>query len=177
MRYLTGFVVVLVAIFALGFLIPVHRDFQVDNSALIAEKPAAIFPYLNNFHRFGEWASWASRTKKTEVVFSGPDEGLGAKISWKSRNDRIGKGRMEIVESKPDETVVIDLAVRSRQKARMTYRLTPSGSGTTVNWSVDGSVDSNLFSYLTGRMLDESRMQDYGGRLESLKSKVEAGPS
>ena len=98
-------------------------------------------------------------------------------MAWRSDDDRIGKGHLEIVESRPNETVVITLAVPPKQEARVIYKLTSSNSRTMVEWSVESSQDANLFRYLTGGMLDETDAGRFPGDFERLKRKVEAGPS
>ena len=158
-------------------LLPYRREFRVYDSKLINGDAKAIFPYLNSFHRFNEWSDWAASDPKTEFVFSGPDDGIGAKMAWRSDDDRIGKGHLEIVESRPNETVVITLAVPPKQEARVIYKLTSSNSRTMVEWSVESSQDANLFRYLTGGMLDETDAGRFPGDFERLKRKVEAGPS
>lgn len=177
MRFWKVFLIAVLVIGGILFLLPYHREFRVFDSKVIERDAKAIFPHLNSFRRFNEWSDWAALDSKTEFVFSGPEEGVGAKMAWRSDDGRIGKGHLEIIESRPDETVVITLAIPPKQEARLIYKLISSGSRTMVEWSIESSQDANLFRYLTGGMLDETDAGHFPGDLERLKRKVEAGPS
>jgi hypothetical protein len=176
-RFWKGFLLVMLVIAGIILLLPYHREFRIYDSKVIERDAKAIFPYLNSFRRFNEWSDWAARDPQTEFVFSGPEDGVGAKMAWRSNDDQIGKGHLEIIESRPDQTIVIALAVPPKKEARLTYKLISSGSRTMVEWSIESSQDANLFRYLTGGMLDETDAGHFPGDLERLKRKVEASPS
>ncbi len=168
--------VILAAIFAaVGFLLP--GNVHVERSTLIAAQPAAIFPYVNNFRRFNEWSPWALRDPATEYSFTGPEAGVGAKMSWKSNNAQVGSGSQEILESTPERRVVSALDLGQMGAAQAGFTLVPEGAGTKVTWSLDAELSNNPLSRWMGLLFDGLIGPDYEEGLARLKTKVEGGPT
>lgn len=111
----------------------------ITRSATLAAPPAAIFPYLNDLHKWQEWSPWAKLDPNAKTTFEGPPAGVGAAFSW-SGNSEIGEGKMTIEESKPNESVKmkLDFAKPFRSKSVADFELKPEGSGTNVTWSMTG---------------------------------------
>jgi uncharacterized protein YndB with AHSA1/START domain len=111
----------------------------VTRSATIAAPPSAVFPYINDLHKWQDWSPWAKLDPNAKATFEGPQAGAGAVFSWSGNND-VGEGKMTILESKPDEYVKmdIDFAKPFANKSVAEFRLKPEGAGTNVTWSMTG---------------------------------------
>ena len=111
----------------------------VTRSAMIAAPPAAVFPYVNDLHKWQDWSPWAKLDPKAKAKFEGPQAGTGAAFSW-SGNTEIGEGKMTIAESKPDEYVKINIDFERPFSGRSVaeFQLKPDGAGTNVVWSMTG---------------------------------------
>lgn len=179
MKFIKGLLIsliVLVAIFVgVGLLLPGHV--HVERSTLIAAQPADIFPYLNNFRRFNEWSPWHRRDPGAEYEFSGPDAGVGAKMSWRSEDPKVGSGSQQIVASTPDTSVVSALDLGPMGGAQAGFLLTPEGAGTKVSWSLDTSLPAKPLARWMGLLLDGLIGADYEEGLARLKAKVEGNPA
>nr|WP_243720310.1 polyketide cyclase [Luteimonas aestuarii] len=84
-----------------------------------------VFDTLNSFRRFGEWNPIMLRDPQMRVERSGPEEGVGARLSYESDERAIGKGAWEIVESDPGNRVVYAIespAVGSDKRMDFTLR-------------------------------------------------------
>src|SRR4051794_18318250 len=115
-----------VAVLIVGFAIVVAMqpaEFRVTRSAKMKASPAAVFEQVNNFQKWEAWSPWAKLDPNAKVEFSGPTAGDGAKFAW-SGNDKVGAGRQEIVESKPDELIRIRLEFERPMTATNTVELT-----------------------------------------------------
>src|SRR5689334_17269127 len=101
-----GLVVVVVA-FA-GFVATRPSTFRVERSMEIAAPADAVFPFVNDFHHWDAWSPWEKLDPAMKKSFEGPSAGAGAIYSW-TGNDKVGKGRMTVTDSRPNERVGIKL--------------------------------------------------------------------
>ena len=67
----------------------------------IAAPADAVFAQVNDLHKWDAWSPWAKLDPAAKIAFDGPDAGQGAAMSW-SGNDKVGEGKMTIVESQPE---------------------------------------------------------------------------
>lgn len=116
------------------------NTFRVERSINIKATPGKIFSFLNNLREGEKWSPWAELDPNMQKTFSGPDEGIGATHEW-SGNKQIGSGKMVIVESVPNEKVVVTLDFFAPFKAHNMAELilTPRNDGTTdLMWATYG---------------------------------------
>ena len=113
--------------------------FEVQRSLRIAAAPDAIFPLLDDFHRWGEWSPWEKMDPAMTRTFSGAPMGVGAVYAWRG-NKQVGEGRMEILESVAPSKVVLALDFLAPFEAHNTteFTLTPAADSTTVTWRMSG---------------------------------------
>lgn len=87
-----------------------------------------VFDTINSFHRFGEWNPIMLRDPRIRVERSGPEQGVGARLSYESDERAIGKGSWEIVESDPGNRVVYAIESPSMgDNKRMDFTLRGTG--------------------------------------------------
>lgn len=172
MRLFLGIVLLLGLLVAVAFALPQHV--AVARTVVINAPEADIFPYLNNPRKFNEWSPWAARDPSTRYEFSGPEAGVGARMSWESDHPQVGKGAQEIVESRDNELVEIALDFGEMGPATASYALTPSGAGTQVKWAFETDMGNNPLMRWMGLMFERWVGQDYENGLERLRKLVEA---
>ena len=133
-----------------------------------------IFPYLEGLKRWTEWSPYEGRDPQMKRAYSGADSGKGAVYEWDG-NDNVGKGRMEIVDSKPPSKVVIKLDFLKPFEGHNTAELTvePKGGQTIVTWAMYGP--STFMTKLIGTFMDMDDMigRDFAAGLAKLKTVVE----
>ena len=83
-------------------------DFRIARTATIPAPPAAVFAQVNDFHQWEAWSPWAELDPAAKNSFAGPAAGPGAKFTWAGNNE-VGEGSMEIIESQPNDRILIDL--------------------------------------------------------------------
>ena len=172
LRRLPVVLIVLAAIFVgVGLILP--GSIKVERSAVIQAPPAAIFPLLNDLRQFNRWSPWAARDPQTAYAFSGPESGVGARMTWQSQ--KLGNGTQEIVESVPDQRVVTALDFGDMGTARAGQNLRPEGSGTRVIWDLETNLPYNPLSRWIGLMFDRWIGADYEVGLARLKNLAEKG--
>ncbi|WP_078082926.1 SRPBCC family protein [Microbulbifer mangrovi] len=172
MRWILYILIFLALLVLAGFLFP--RVATTERSVYIAEPPAVVFPYLNNFRNFNKWSPWYQIDPETEYTYEGFPEGNGAVMKWTSENPNVGTGSQTITASEPYSRIATDLDFGPQGKAKAEFRLQPQGSGTNVTWTfaseMGGSPIARWMGLLVSRMVGKS----YEDGLQKLKTLVES---
>jgi hypothetical protein len=171
MRLILGLCALVAIMAGVGLALPGHVT--VARSVVINAPESAIFPYLNDLHRFSDWSPWASRDPELAVTFSGPQQGKGAKVQWTSNKPSVGASSMEITESDPNRH--IDLAVNfNGLDGTGYYDVAPSGSGSKVTWGFGYDSGTSPLKRWKGLLLDRYVGAEYRDALAKLKDKIES---
>jgi len=164
--------VILGAVFVgVGLILP--GSVRVERSAVIQAQPAAIFPLLNDFRKFNQWSPWAARDPEATYAYTGPDQGVGARMTWQSQQH--GAGSQEIVTSVPSDTVATALDLGAMGTAKAGYTLKAEGGATRVTWNLETNLPYNPAARWMGLMFDRWIGADYEAGLARLKSLAEKG--
>jgi len=177
-----GFIVFfLVAVFVVtGYLLP--KEVHVERSITVDRPASMMFELLNSYRDFQSWSPWAKRDSKAEFIISGPDSGVGARMSWIGDPQLVGSGWQEIVASKPYELINIKLDFDAQGVADTGFILIPDGDATRITWFFDSDLtkgvnylDSFLARYF-GLLFDRWVGGDYEQGLANLKKYAESLP-
>lgn len=125
-EFLIALGIVAVLFLVVGIILPDHR--HISESVETNRKMTIVYDTVNNLRRFKDWNPLVLRDPKIELRLSGPETGPGARLDYASREAYIGSGSWEIVESVPNEKVVIKVEdpQRGRDKT-MQFLLEPTG--------------------------------------------------
>ena len=95
-------VAVLVLVVLVILVIAAFRTGTIEilRSRSIQAPPDKVFAWIDDFHKWKQWAPQDVEDPAMKRTFSGPEHGLGAASEW-SGSGNSGKGRMSIVESEP----------------------------------------------------------------------------
>ena len=164
------------ALIAGYFLLP--STMHLERETVIEAPPHVVFALVNSYARFNEWSPWAKIDPEgTQYEYSGPAQGVGAKMSWTSDHNQVGSGSQEITGTTPNTEVLTALDFGEQGLADAFYRLAPEGSGTKVVWGFDSELNGlieRFFGYfLLGGMLGPQ----YEQGLADLKTLAESLPS
>ena len=113
--------------------------FHVQRSVNIKAPPEKIFALINDFHEWGNWSPWEKMDLSMKKTHSGAVNGRGAVYEWEG-NNKVGAGRMEIMESTPSTRVLVKLDFLKPMAAQNTaeFTLQPQGDHTQVIWAMYG---------------------------------------
>ncbi len=75
-------------------------SFRIERSAVIKAPPEKIFALINDLHQWTAWSPWEGIDPALKRSYSGAPSGKGAAYAWEG-NNKVGSGRMEILESVP----------------------------------------------------------------------------
>ncbi len=170
-KLLIGFVGLVVVLVIVSQFLPAHV--HVERQTTVNAAPEAVFPLLNNPKNTEKWSPWLERDRNTALTYSGPAEGVGAKLSWRSENREVGVGNLEITESKPSSFVRVALAFEGHGEATSTYNLKAVPGGTELVWGFDTDLGWNPILRYMGLMFETWIGADYERGLANLKRVAE----
>ena len=140
---LLGLAAVLAAAFVVLVIVVALQpaDFRIVRSQSIAAPPSKIFGHVDELRRWEAWSPWAKLDPAMKTIYDGPPAGPGAKYAWDS--DKVGAGKMTILDSRPAELVQIQLDFKKPFEATNIAEFTfvPESGGTLVTWSMHGKKD------------------------------------
>lgn len=164
-----SFILVLVLI---GLVLP--QQARVAASIEIDARPATVFALVNNFHRVSLWSPWLETDPNARVEISGPNSGVGAKMSW--NGPVLGSGSQLITESRPFEHIDTLINPNEAGAARSWFDFRDTGSTTVVNWTFEADYGYNLVGRYTALMLNGIIRKDYENGLQRLAELAESLP-
>jgi hypothetical protein len=173
---LTTFLILAVIVAVLVAIIATRpSSFRISRSGDISAPPAAVFPHVNDFHKWEAWSPWAKLDPHAKSTFEGPAAGVGAVFAW-AGNKEVGEGRMTILESRPDEQLRIKLEFFKPFKATNTaeFAFKLEDGRTVVTWSMFGT--NNFMAKAINLVINCDRMVgvQFEKGLANLRTVVEA---
>jgi hypothetical protein len=168
-KILVGVVTVVVVLAIFIALQP--GSYRVVRSATIAVTPAEVFAQVNDFHNWEAWSPWAKLDPACKNTFEGASAGTGAVFVWNG-NDKVGEGRMTLLESRPDELICIklDFIRPFASTCAVEFAFQPQGKETKVTWSMNG--EKNFLSKAFCLFMDMDKM--LGGDFEKGLAQMKA---
>jgi hypothetical protein len=162
--------------------------YRVTRSANVAAPASIAYAQVADFHRWEAWSPWAKLDPEMSSSYAGTDGAVGASYEWKG-NDKVGEGRMTLVEARPAQLVAIRLEFLKPWTSTSATRFEfapaspveearrpehPVDQGTRVTWTMDGESDfmGKAFSLFTD--LDEMIGSDFERGLANLKTVTES---
>jgi Polyketide cyclase / dehydrase and lipid transport len=118
------------------------NDFRVQRSASIKAAPETIFPHINDLHAFNTWNPFNKKDPNIKGSYSGAANGAGAAYAFEGNKD-VGRGRIEITDSRPASEVRMSLHILAPMEGRnvVEFLLKPeSGQATRVTWAIQGPM-------------------------------------
>ena len=179
-KILYGIVIAILLFSISGFLLP--RDVHVERSVLIERPVEAVFDLVNGFESFESWSPWADDDPDTVYAYSGPEAGVGARMSWSGDPRQVGKGWQEITEVQPGSLVRIHLNFEQQGEADTYFMTERTQGGTLLTWGFDADLaeGQGLFGGILARyfglFFDQWIGADYEKGLARLKAYAESLP-
>lgn len=113
--------------------------FRIQRSADIQASPEKIFAQINDFHKWRTWSPWENIDPELKRTYSGSPSGTGAVYEWQG-NNKVGAGRMQIMEAVPPSRIMIKLDFFKPFEAHNTaeFILNSGRDSTNVTWAMYG---------------------------------------
>ena len=117
------------------------NEFRVQRSASIKAPPDKIFPHVNDLKAFNAWNPFNKKDPNIKGSYSGAPSGPGAAYAFEGNSD-VGRGRIEIIDSRPVSEVRMSLHMLAPMEGRnvVEFNLHPKGDSTSVTWAIQGPM-------------------------------------
>jgi hypothetical protein len=149
LEILISLAIVAVLFTVVGFILPSSR--HLEHSVETNRKMPIVFDTLNSVRRFKDWNPAVAGDPNIKINLSGPESGVGAKISWDSQEKALGQGSWTISKSEPGKLIAYKIEDIDRghdKSAEFTF--TPTGKGGR-NIQITEAYDVNYGMNLLGR--------------------------
>jgi hypothetical protein len=166
---LLGLVVVVVGI---GAFLP--KDFRVERTIKVDASPEVVFDQVSSLRKWNAWSPWIARDPSIKNEFTGPDDGVGATVTWTS--EESGDGTQTITLSEPPTRIEMKLDFGDMGQPNADWTFVPSGDGVRVTWGLSGTASGPLGGYFA-KMMDGWVGADYEDGLARLKLVAESVPA
>lgn len=156
---------------AIGASLP--GRFEVRRSLVIGAAPERVFGFVARPRSWPQWSVWNRRDPAMKIDYFGPESGLGAGWSWKSRSE--GDGRMLLTLAESPARVKFDLAFTDfDQPVEGELTFEPAGTGTRATWIMRGDMGRSPLNHWFAFFADRLMGPDFEGGLANLKRLAEA---
>jgi len=179
-RLLTVVLVLLAAFVGVAYFLPATH--HVERSISVERPAPVVFTLLNSYRSFNRWSPWAARDPDARYEMSGPDSGVGARLSWSGDPRVVGTGWQQITASEPYERIAMHLDFGAQGEADSYFLIAAGDGASTLTWGFDTDVTAgqSLFGRLMGKyfglFLERWVGADYEEGLAAFKSYAEALP-
>ncbi|MCC7254924.1 MAG: SRPBCC family protein, partial [Dokdonella sp.] len=128
---LVALFIVFVLAVLVGLALPSHG--HVERSVQIPSPVRQVYDTVNTFRRFPQYSGLRAFDPAMQSTLSGPESGVGAKISWTSQSPKVGNGSLTVTKSTSDSDVTMTLDNDwIGDNKTYTITLTPAANGRTV---------------------------------------------
>ena len=168
--YVIGAIAALLIV--VGLLLPRHS--RVEVSALVDAPPATVFALVNDFRRVDLWSPKTATDPNARILFSGPDRGVGATVTWDGMI--VGSGTQTIVESRPYEHVATTINPGEPGEARTWFDIGGEDGKTRVTWGFAHDHGLNLVGRYFALLLAGVVKREFETGIAALKDLAETLP-
>jgi len=167
-------VVVLLAILAI-VIATRPTEYRVSRSQSIDAPANGVYAQVADFHRWKAWSPWEKLDPSMQTEYAGEAGTPGASYAWKG-NDKVGEGRMTIIDARPGQLIAIKLEFIKPFASVATTRFDfmPQGGTTQVTWTMDGHNDFAGKAFSLVMDMDKMVGGDFERGLAQLKAVAEA---
>lgn len=152
-----------------GLMLP--KQYEVERSLVIDAQPSAVFNEVNTLKNWDAWSPWTAKDPTIRNTYSGPESGVGAKVSWTS--EEMGEGSQEILASEPPEHISTRLDFGEHGHADADWHFEAVDGQTRVRWGFSGETSGLMGGYFA-MMMDSFVGSDFEDGLDRLKRRVES---
>ena len=168
-------VAIIVAVIALAPMV-LPRKAQLTRDIWIKAPVGDVFVMVSGFSRFNEWSPWAKIDPEgTQYDYTGPEQGVGARMSWTSDNNKVGKGAQEVMDVTKPNYVELSLEFAGFDPAKAYFEITEKDGGAHVVWGFEQDFTNQYFPRFFTLMIGKFLGPSYEEGLTDLKAVMEAG--
>ena len=136
-----------------GYLLP--GKVIVSRSLSINASQRNIFEQINTLKNWAKWSPWLQTDTAMQLIFLGPESGIGAAYKWQSQNKNVGTGNVAIIGSVPYDSLMAIMDFGKKGKSLAKFRLINENHNTNITWSLESDLGMNPITRWFGLFSDE----------------------
>jgi uncharacterized protein YndB with AHSA1/START domain len=172
LKVLLGLAGLAAVLAAVGLMLPGH--YRVERTAVIAAKPAAVFPLIADLRASRQWGVWFRRDPAMRIAYSPVTTGVGAWSQWASKSQGSGKMTISSVRPPSDFEYRMEFADMGIVSTGAMALAPNDGGSTRVTMSNEGDLGHNPAFRWFGLFMDRMVGPDFEEGLANLKKISEA---
>jgi effector-binding domain-containing protein len=155
---------------------------HLERSTEINADAEVAFNMINDLKRWEEWSPWHKPDSLTHWQFSEFTVGEGSWYTWNSNNTYVGKGKLTIIESKPNCYIKTKMDLDGMGTSYAEYIFTPNETGGfKLTWTMDINGEGIPwyfvpFSRYFNLFIENTIGPDYEKGLSTIKKLSETTP-
>ena len=174
MKLLKWLLIIVLALLGLlvvgGYLI--SPKFTVTRSIVVQAPADKVYPLVASPRQWKQWSVWNRRDPEMQIEYSGPESGVGARWSWRSKSE--GNGTMTFTAAEPPRRVAYELYFPDfGTTSAGDLAFTPEAGGTQVTWTMNGDMGGNPIFRWMALAADRMVGMDFEAGLANLKAVAE----
>ena len=168
-----GFIALLAIILIAALF--VSTDFHYEKSITINKPIDQVWENTNSLTYLDNWSPWAEYDPNMKKELTGTDGTIGAKSSWESENENVGKGTQTITKIEAPTLFATDLKFYTpyESEAEGFIKLKPNGNATIVTWGFDSDMQYPFNLMKLTMDMEEAIGKDFALGLSKLKALCE----
>jgi Polyketide cyclase / dehydrase and lipid transport len=132
-------VVLLVVLGLAGFVATRPDTYKVERSRTLDAPPEVAFGQVVDFHKWDAWSPWAKLDPNMKTTHEGEAGAVGSSYLWQG-NDKVGRGKMTLVEVNPPGILKIKLEFLEPypSTSETVFTFKAAENGTHATWTMNG---------------------------------------
>ncbi|MET7029923.1 SRPBCC family protein [Sediminicola luteus] len=120
----------------------VSNDFHYEKSITINKPIEEVWENTKSLKAIDTWSPWMEYDPNMKKELSGTDGTIGAKVTWESDHEKVGKGSQTITKIDKPNLFATDLKFYTpyESEAKGFIELKPEGNNTIVTWGFDSEM-------------------------------------
>lgn len=149
----------------------ISKDASYDKSIFINATVEDVWQNVATFEAQGKWSPWSVYDPDMKQELTGVDGTVGAKQSWQSEHEKVGKGDQTIFNVVSNSIIETDLKfyIPYESEAKGFIKLEAEGNGTKVTWGFKSEMPYPFNLMKLFMNLDEMMEEDWNLGLNKLK--------
>lgn len=164
-----GILAVIVVVLIAALL--VSKEFNYEKSITINKSIEQVWEHTNSLADLDAWSPWMNYDPNMKRELSGQDGSVGAKVSWESDNEKVGKGSQTItkIEAPTLFATALKFYTPYESEAKGYVKLRAEGGKTVVTWGIESEMPYPFNLMKLTMNLEEDLGKDFSTGLEKLK--------
>lgn len=147
---------------------------HIKKSIFINADIKPVFEQVNNLRNWNNWWHWIKLDTSWKQAFTDTESGAGASYTWESNMREVGNGKMTIITSVPDDSIVVMIEWMDRGIANLTFHFSETINGTQVMWIFYSDLGKNPIRKYMGLFMKKEFEKNFEICLTNIKTFAEA---